>query len=195
LQLFQKKEEFAQYQNHFITMIEELDRANSIITEFLSLAKNKPVEKKHGNLNNVIQTLFPILQAETFQQGHQLQIQLGEIPDGVFDEKEIRQLILNMVSNALDAMEHRGVVTITTYSKNGNIILAIHDTGSGMSTEVLEKLGTPFITTKEQGTGLGLSICYGIAARHDGSIEVNTSSEGTTFIITFILPCPRPEII
>jgi len=187
LQLFQKKEEFVHYQEQFGTMIDELDRANSIITEFLSLAKNKSVHKTHGNLNNVIQALFPILQADTFQRGHQLRIQIGEIPDSLFDEKEIRQLILNMVRNALDAMEHNGVVIIKTYSENGNIIIAIQDTGSGIPSEILEKLGTPFITTKEHGTGLGLSICYGIAARHGGSIEVSTSSEGTTFTITFIL--------
>ena len=191
LQLFQKKEEFVNYQDQFGTMIDELDRANSIITEFLSLAKNKAVQKTHGNLNNVIQALFPILQAETFRQGHQLHAQIGEIPDFVFDEKELRQLILNVVRNGLDAMEHSGVVTIKTCSENGNIILAIQDTGSGIPAEVLEKLGTPFITTKEQGTGLGVSICYGIAARHSGIIEVSTSSEGTTFTVTFTLPLPE----
>jgi len=188
LQLFQNKADFAKYHDQFSTMIEELDRANSIITEFLSLAKNKSVEKKHGNLNNVIQALFPLLQAETFQKGHQLQAEIGEIPDSIFDEKEIRQLILNMVRNGLDAMESSGVVTIKTYSENGNIKLAIQDTGSGIPAEVLDKLGTPFVTTKDNGTGLGLSICYRIADRHDAIIEVSTGSEGTTFTIMFTSP-------
>ncbi|MBP2626490.1 MAG: signal transduction histidine kinase, nitrogen specific, NtrB [Firmicutes bacterium] len=187
LQLFQRKEEFVKYHDQFAMMIEELDRANSIITEFLSLAKNKPVEKKQGNLNSVIKALFPILQAEAFQKGHQLQAEIGEIPDSVFDEKEIRQLILNMVSNGLEAMERSGLVIIKTYSENSNIILAIQDTGSGIPAEVLDKLGTPFVTTKDSGTGLGLSICYRIAARHDAIIKVSTGSEGTTF--TIILPC------
>jgi two-component system, sporulation sensor kinase E len=185
LQLFQNKAEFAKYHDQFGTMIEELDRANSIITEFLSLAKNKSVEKKNGNLNNVIQDLFPILQAEAFQQGHQLQVEIGEIPDSIFDEKQIRQLILNMVRNGLDAIESSGLVIIKTYSENGNIILAIQDNGLGIPEEVLDKLGTPFVTTKEYGTGLGLSICYRIADRHGASIEVSTSSEGTTFSIIF----------
>jgi len=185
LQLYQKKEEFADYYDHFGTMIGELDRANSIITEFLSLAKNKSLEKRQGNLNNVIQALFPILQAETFQKGHQLQAQSGEIPDSVFDEKEIRQLIINMVRNGLEAMEGSGLVTISTYFENDNIILAIQDTGSGIPAEVLDKLGTPFVTTKDHGTGLGLSICYRIAARHGAGIEVHTGTAGTTFTIIF----------
>lgn len=191
LQLFQNKGDFVKYHDQIGTMIEELDRANSIITEFLSLAKNKLVKKKRGNLNNVIQVLFPILQAETFQKGHQLQTEIGEIPDSIFDEKEIRQLILNMVRNALEAMEGSGAVIIKTYYENGNIILAIQDTGSGIATEVLDKLGTPFVTTKDYGTGLGLSICYRIADRHDASIEVSTGFGGTTFTIIFPLDTPR----
>ncbi|WP_169717085.1 PAS domain S-box protein [Sporomusa acidovorans] len=187
LQFFQKKEAFSRYYDHFNTMIEELDRANSIITEFLSLAKNKSMEKQQGNLNDVVQILFPILQAEAFRKGHQLEIKLGEIPNSVFDEKEIRQLVLNMVGNGLDAMERNGVLTIGTYFAKDTIMLTISDTGSGIPAEVLGKLGTPFVTTKECGTGLGLSICYQIAARHGAGIEAKTSSKGTTFIISF--PC------
>lgn len=185
LQLFQKKEEFAGYQDQFSAMIEELDRANSIITEFLSLAKNKSMEKKLGNLNSVIQAILPILQAEIFQKGHQLKVEMDVIPDSVFDEKEIRQLILNMVRNGLEAMNSSGVLTIKTSFEQGNIALVIQDTGSGIPAEVLDKLGTPFITTKDQGTGLGLSICYRIAARHGASIEVSTGFRGTIFTTIF----------
>jgi len=185
LQLFQRKNEFIGYQDQVNAMIKELDQANAIITEFLSLAKNKPVNKKNDNLNNVIQDLLPMMQEEVFQKGHQLQTELSDIPDNAFDEKEIRQLILNMVRNGIEAMKYSGLVTIKTYSENGNILLVIQDTGSGIPEKILSKLGTPFLTTKENGTGLGLSICYRIAARHDAVIKVDSGANGTRFTVIF----------
>lgn len=185
LQLFTHKAKYADDHENIEIMIEELDRANSIITEFLSLAKNKSINKKTGNLNGTIHAIFPLLQADAFRLGHEIQTDIGDIEAICYDDKEIRQLILNLVRNGLEAMDSRGVITIKTYPENDEIILAIQDTGTGISEKVLNKLGTPFITTKETGTGLGLSICYRIAERHDAKIEVKTSSEGTTFFVKF----------
>jgi signal transduction histidine kinase len=186
LQMFQKKKEFSDYHEQVHTMIEELDRANCIITEFLSLAKNKTVEMKCGNLNKVITALFPLLQADAFRAGHEVRIQLDDIPDSIFDEKEIRQLVLNLVLNGLEAMKHSGIVTIRTYLDNDQLILSIEDSGLGIPAEVMDKLGTPFMTTKEQGTGLGLAVCYRVAHRHGAKIDVKTGPAGTIFTIKFI---------
>ncbi|MPM49965.1 Sporulation kinase E [bioreactor metagenome] len=188
LQLFQQRPKFADQREQFTTMIEELDRANSIITEFLSLAKNKRVELKPGNLNGTIHALFPLLQADAFRLGHQIQTDIGDISTLCYDDKEIRQLILNIVRNGMEAMKVSGLITIATYSENDKIVLAIKDTGTGIPQEVLDKLGTPFVTTKESGTGLGLSICYRIAERHNAKIKIKTSTAGTTFFIKFSLP-------
>lgn len=185
LQLFTRKAKYADDHEQFAIMIEELDRANLIITEFLSLAKNKSVELKPGNLNDTIQALFPMLQADAFRLGHEIQIAAGSIPVLCYDSKEIRQLILNIVRNGLEAMTTSGVLTIRTYTEHEKIILAIEDTGPGISEGIINKLGTPFLTTKEAGTGLGLSICYRIAERHGARIEVKTSAKGTTFFIKF----------
>jgi signal transduction histidine kinase len=186
LQMFQIKGEFTNYQGQIDTMIEELDRANSIITEFLSLAKNKAVKMKLGNLNQVVFALFPLLQADAFRRGHQLYAEYGTIPDSEFDEKEIRQLILNLANNAFEAMENSGEVTIRTYMENDRIVLAVRDTGTGISQDVLAKLGIPFVTTKEKGTGLGLPVCYRIAERHGAKITVDTGCQGTTFSVSFL---------
>jgi len=172
LQLFTRKAKYADDHEQFEIMIEELDRANLIITEFLSLAKNKSVELKPGNLNDTIHALFPMLQADAFRLGHEIQIVAGSIDVFCYDSKEIRQLILNLVRNGLEA-------------ESDKIILAIEDTGTGIAEGIANKLGTPFITTKEAGTGLGLSICYRIAERHGAKIELKTSSAGTTFFIKF----------
>jgi len=185
LQMVQLNSKYNSHQEQLSTMIEELDRANSIITEFLSLAKNNHAELIPGNLNGTIHALFPLLQADAFRLGHEVQTDIGDIPAICYDDKEIRQLILNLVRNGMEAMEPGGIITIETYLEDDKIILAVKDTGPGIPKEVLSKLGTPFVTTKEFGTGLGLSICYRIAARHDAKIEISTSSEGTNFFVKF----------
>lgn len=186
LQMLQSKKDFAGYQEHFGMMIEEIDRANSIISEFLSLAKEKAVEMKKGNLNNVIQSLLPLLQADAFSRGHQIQVDSGTIADNEFDEKEMRQLILNLVRNGFEAMENSGEVIIRTFQRGDSVILEVEDTGSGIPDSVMEKLGTPFVTTKESGTGLGLPVCYRIAARHGARIDVATGPGGTRFTVVFV---------
>ena len=185
LQMFLSKNEFALHKERLETMIEELDRANSIITEFLSLAKNKTTQMKIGNLNNIINVLFPLIQADAFRLGHSVQVESNPVLDNLLDEKEIRQLILNLVRNALEAMEMNGLVKIKTYVISEEVVLEISDTGNGIPSDILDKIGTPFVTTKANGTGLGLSVCYRIAQRHKAKINVKTGSTGTTFLIHF----------
>ena len=166
-------------------MLEELSRANSIITEFLNLAKNKVSYKKIQNLNTIIEALFPLIQAEALRSRKQAVLDLHDCPDISIDEKEIRQLILNIVLNGLDSMSSGGQLTIKTYAEEQAVILEIKDQGIGISLEILEKLGTPFFTTKENGTGLGLAICYSVAERHQADIDIETGNEGSTFSIRF----------
>ncbi len=182
LQMYQRKNEKAE---HFKTMIEEIDRANAIITEFLSLAKNKAVQLKPNNLNDIVCSLLPLLQSEAFRTGHDVQFDKGDIPDVNLDEKEIRQLLLNLARNGFEAMRQGGRLTIKTFAKDDKVVLAVRDTGKGIPPDILGRLGTPFMTTKEMGTGLGLPVCYQIAERNGAKIDVKTSPEGTTFSVIF----------
>ena len=185
LQLFQRKAEFLPYNDRLVTMIEEIDRANAIITEFLSLAKNKTSNMEQGNLNTVVQTLFPLMQADALLMGQQLEISSIPIPDTVFDEDEVRQLILNLFRNAIEAMDLFGIIRVRTYATADTVVLEVSDTGRGIPPEIMEKLGTPFFTTKETGTGLGLAVCYRVAHRHGAAIDIDSSPAGTTFSICF----------
>jgi len=74
-----------------------------------------------------------------------------------------------------------GKIEIRTYSERDEVVLAVKDNGKGIEPEVLEKIDTPFFTTKDNGTGLGLAVCYSIAVRHNARIDVETESEGTAF--------------
>jgi len=112
---------------------------------------------------------------------------MGDIPDINIDEKELRQLVLNLATNGFEAMEPIGRLTIETYTEADKVMLAICDTGKGMSPQALDKLGTPFFTTKDKGTGLGLPVCYRIAERHGAKIDVTTSPQGTKFMVMFKL--------
>lgn len=167
-------------------MLDELDRANSIITEFLNLAKNKVSYKKRHQINSIIEALFPLIQAEALRANKQVILDLQPCSEILIDEKEIRQLILNIALNGLDAMTQGGKLTITTFAKEHTVVLNIKDQGTGISPEVLEKIGTPFFTTKDSGTGLGLAICYSIAKRHQAEIDIETGQKGTAFSITFL---------
>ncbi len=185
LQMFQQKEEFDRYRHQFATMIEELDRANAIISDFLSLAKNKTTELCRGNLNDSLTALFPLLQADGLRSGHTVELRTGPLPAIELDDKELRQMVLNLVRNGLEASPEGGMVAISTFAAGDEVVLTVTDNGSGIAAEVLGKLGTPFVTTKETGTGLGLAVCYRIAQRHGARIEVETSPQGTTFSVRF----------
>lgn len=185
LQLFRTKPEYAHHRDHFDMMICELDRANSIITEFLSLAKNKAVKLTPCDLNEVLGRIVPLVQAGALEAGKEVILVPRKIPVVAADEGEIRQLVLNLASNALDAVAPGGRVVIGTFRDKNGAVLFVSDTGTGIPEEVFARLGTPFVTTKEAGTGLGIPICYRIAEHHNTKIEVDTGEQGTTFRVRF----------
>ncbi|WP_228728297.1 PAS domain S-box protein [Brevibacillus composti] len=166
-------------------MIKELDRANTIITEFLTLAKNKTSDLKKQHLSQIIEQLLPLVQAEASLGGKNLLTKLNECPEVYLDAKEIRQLFLNLTLNGLEAMDSGGTLTVKTRMAGKEVVLEIADQGPGIEEELLDKIWTPFFTTKEEGTGLGLAVCYSIANRHHARIEVETSEKGTTFSVYF----------
>lgn len=189
LQFLNNEKAFRPYREIFDLMIEEIDRGNSIITEFLLLARNKAVELESSNLNLIIEALFPLIRVDAVSCDKNIQLELGQVQPLFLDKKEIRQLVLNLVRNGLEAMGTGGTVTIKTYLESGEVVLAVSDQGPGIDQELISRVGTPFFTTKDQGTGLGLPICYGIASRHNAEIDIQTSPLGTTFLVRF-----KPQI-
>lgn len=166
------------YREVFFFTLEDLT-----LTEFLSLSKNNPVDLRRHNLNNILKKLLPMLQADSLKRENNLELELGEISDMVVDEKEIRQVILNLARNGLESMSTQGVLTIKTYVEDDQIVMAFKDQGSGIPAEILANIGKPFLTTKDNGTGLGLPVSYSIVHRYGGTISIDTGTEGTTFLI------------
>jgi len=185
LQFLGKKERHAGDREIFELMIEELDRANSIISEFLSLARNKAVNLEKKDLNKILKVILPLLQADGLVTDKYVHLKTRKTPRLLIDEKEIRQLVLNLVHNGLQAMEPGKTLTLETFVDEDDVVLAVKDQGSGIPGEIIDKIGTPFFTTKDTGTGLGLAICFSIVARHNARMDYETSTEGTTFYVHF----------
>lgn len=172
---------------YYDLMIEELDRANEIITEFLSLAKDKATDLRAHKLGSIIDRIRPMLEAEALLHGKQIDIITGSESQLLLDENEIRQLILNLVRNGMDAMAAGGTVTITVKENADEVVLTIADQGCGIAPEIVDLIGTPFVSSKENGVGLGLAVCYRIAERHGAHIAFETGVAGTVFKVYFPL--------
>jgi len=125
------------------------------------------------------------LSADALHQDKEIRLELEQVADLQGDENELRQLLLNLVRNGFEAMQGGTTLTIQTLQLENEIILRVCDQGGGIDPVILDKLGTPFVTTKEQGTGLGVAICKSIAARHNAVINFESNSTGTIAAVKF----------
>ena len=168
-------------------VLRELARIETIITEFLAIAQTKPTEPKEQDLNIIIDSIAPLLLTETLQRAMNLEFKLTrDIPKLMLAEKEIKQLMLNLTMNGMNAMEKHGTLTIETKYQAGAVLLSIDDSGCGIAKDLQMKIFDPFFTTRDEGTGLGLSVCASIVAGHNAKIEVySEEGRGARFIITF----------
>lgn len=186
LQYLGNKQAFEAYKSQFVLMITELDRANDIISEFLSLAKNKAMNFQQGDLNTIIREVAPLLEADALRHNCQIEMALSDVPVLSLDKSSIRQLILNIVRNGIEAMPQGGTLKISTCIYTDKVLLSFADEGTGIACEDINKLGTPFFTTKENGVGLGLAVCYRIVQRHNAIMSVKSKQgQGTKFTIAF----------
>lgn len=174
-------------EHYYRIVMEELDRANGIITDFLALAQSHSTNRERVDLHGIIMELSPLLWADANLRGQTVDIILNKaLPPLYLNVREIKQLILNLCRNGMEAMDDKGVLTLETRHADGHVELIVSDTGCGIPEGKLKKLFEPFYTTKNQGTGLGLALCLGIVERHGGTIRVqSTEGEGTSFIISF----------
>jgi len=185
--MLQSKAETENYHEFYQLMTDELDRANLILTDFLSLARDKSMDFELINITKIVTTLSPLLTADAINQDKKITLELEEVPNTYGNGNELRQLILNLARNGLEAMKAGTTLTIRTHTLGNNIILKVSDQGGGVDPAILDKLGTPFLTTKERGTGLGIAICQSIAVRHKALINFESDHTGTTVTVKFPL--------
>ena len=176
-------------QEQFDLLLNELGRVEIIINDFLSVARGKFTKMSPRDLNSILNDVLPLLSTDAMKQGIDINLQLEEnLPALLLSEAEIKQMVLNLARNGIEAMKSHGVLSISTKKINNEVILSIGDTGGGISEEVRGKIFDPFFTTKGNGTGLGLAVCSSIVGGHSATMEVQSAEgQGTTFIIRFPL--------
>ncbi len=152
-----------------------------------NFARTDSEEKKPANLHEGIDSTLLILQSSLAGRVRVVKQYDAHLPAVECHLGQLNQVFMNILSNALHAIDGPGTITITTRNHPGHVELHFADTGRGMQPEVKGKIFEPFFTTKEvgKGTGLGLSITYGIIQKHGGTIAVESSpGAGATFRIT-----------
>jgi signal transduction histidine kinase len=171
--------------------------AREIVKKLLIFSRKLPPRKTKINLNQLVKETLLFFESRFSQEGIDIQQLLSpDLPEILADPAQLNQVMVNLIINASQAMKPGGRLTVQTFGSKETISLIIEDTGVGMSEEVMEKIFTPFFTTKSvgQGTGLGLSVVHGIVTSHGGFIKVESKpNRGSRFEIQ--LPVKEfPEI-
>lgn len=173
-------------------IIDEANRANSIIKDFLDFAKPSQPEYVLMDFNKMINEFSNLIESHCSLNNVSYKLVLPNDQESIYvywDEKKIKQVFLNLCLNALDAMKDCATkeLNIEIEHKNDKVIINFKDTGVGLEEDVINNIWEPFFTTKNEGTGLGLSICNNIIKEHGGSIDLTSEVNiGSSFRI--ILP-------
>jgi two-component system NtrC family sensor kinase len=172
---------------HIQAIMQSVERCRAITHRLLGFARRMDVQVEVLDLNEVIKEVLSFLEKEALYRNIQVRLQLAEnLPRIASDRGQLQQVFLNILNNAIAAVEDGGMITLTTWEEDLDTVAAsIQDNGCGMSEETLNNIFEPFFTTKrEYGTGLGLSITYGIVKRLGGDIKVRSKEKaGTTFMV------------
>jgi len=169
--------------------------AREIIQKLLVFARQTPPKKTQVDLNQIVEDGLYFFEARCAKAGVELVRKLSsDLPEIIADPAQLNQLIVNLVVNALQAMQGRGRITIQTKAYDRQVCLIVEDNGIGMADDVREQIFIPFFTTKDvgQGTGLGLPVVHGIVTAHGGAINVESNLGcGSRFEIR--LPIEEPQ--
>jgi len=174
-----------QLANSFQDIEKEVNYTSNIINNILSFTRPRKIQPTDININLIIEDAISALNRQGIFEDMEIVRDLdSRLPKVSGDATQIKEVILNLVINAVQAMPNGGKLTLVTKKEESLLRLKVIDTGSGIPQDALEKLFTPFFTTKNRGLGLGLSICKEIINAHGGRIEVETElNKGTKFIV------------
>src|SRR3954471_3498931 len=155
----------------------ETQRLNGLVTQFLEFARPRPPELQKADPRELTDSVLSLVGQVAARSNVRLK-QSFDGPVGAvrFDQEQIKQVLLNLVLNAIQAMPNGGEVTVSAEESNGMLILRVRDTGAGIAPEKVDDIFDPFYTTKQDGTGLGLPIAYQIVQQHGGELALESNS-------------------
>jgi two-component system, NtrC family, sensor histidine kinase HydH len=163
----------------------EVKRLESFLGELRDFLRPAQPSKQEIDLNQVIREVKALMEGVIQEKGLRLEDRLHpDLPPVEADPNQMKQVLLNLVKNALEATEDQGAILVSSGTDDGRVWFSVQDTGKGMSEDVQEKIFNPFYTTKEKGTGLGLAVINKIVTDHHGAITVSSvAGSGSTFTV------------
>ncbi len=193
--IYRESEEGDPRRNDLRMIINETTRCKNIVADLLNFARQQEMLAQETDVHALLEKAVEAVSHQpTFERVQIVRHFDGRVPRILADPDQLRQVIINLLNNAADAMQGEGTITLTTRALDSDWVeIRVADTGCGIPEENLGKLFTPFFTTKPlgKGTGLGLSIAYGIIKMHRGQIGVQSEvGKGTTFTITLPVRLP-----
>ncbi|MGH7859163.1 MAG: sensor histidine kinase, partial [Candidatus Binatia bacterium] len=179
---------FADFPQHLRLISNEVDRLQTIVQKFLRFARTRSPRIERMDLNEVGREVLALLANHAHRERKTLEAKLCEGELAVeADPQQVKQVLLNLALNGLDAIDRGGHVWIRSGRRNGGAELLVEDDGPGIAPEIRGRLFEPFVSTKppEKGTGLGLSLCYDLVRENGGELELadSSSGRGATFVV------------
>ena len=161
----------------------EITRLDYILTQFLQAIRPSPAQRQPTNLNDVVRDTIDLLRPEIENRGITIREKLSRsLPVALLDPAQIKQTLVNLVKNAIQAMTKDGVLTVQTSTASDGVVVSVADTGGGIPQEQINRIFEPFYTTKKKGSGLGLMIVQRIVREHNGRIDLESHvGRGTVF--------------
>ena len=172
----------------------EINRLDYIISQFLQAIRPTRPELKPVSLNDILLDTLTLLGPEIENREVTLSQHFAEeLPNAPLDEVQVKQALVNLIKNAIQAMTQGGALTLTTIAETDGVWVYVADTGGGIPQEKINRIFQPYFTTKKEGSGLGLMIVQRIVREHGGRIELESNTgQGTTFRLWFPLTEQQP---
>jgi two-component system sporulation sensor kinase B len=188
LQLLNKSTNISPEEKGYVELsLQELNRAEKIVSDYLSFAKPQSGNMVHSNMLAEAEYTKNIIMPFASIHKVGVQFQFSNTLNTSYDKNQIQQCLINLYKNGIEAMKEKegGTLTIHISENKQNIMISVRDTGVGMTKEEISRLGKPYYSTKEEGTGLGMLMVYSTVNKLKGIIEVESEKgKGTTFLIT-----------
>jgi two-component system sporulation sensor kinase B len=187
MQLLKEAKNLTTDQNMFVTVsIEELDRTQMIINDFLSLARPNSTENQLINISILLQEIADFMRPFAMISGTEIFTEIDENVTIKGSSHEFKQLIINLLKNGIEAMPQGGNLHVIATLKDHANLIVIKDEGTGLSKSQIKQLGQPYYSTKSKGTGLGLMISFDIIKRMQGKVHIDSQEQvGTVFSLSF----------
>ncbi|MGG3738064.1 cache domain-containing protein [Aeribacillus pallidus] len=181
------KEECETHKHYFEIMESELERINFIVNEFLMLGKPQVMNFRQKDVSDLLKDVMTLLESQAILNNVKMISEFEpNLPLLYCDENQLKQVFINIIKNAIEAMPNGGKVKIQAKKKENNLVIRFIDQGCGIPKDRIAKLGEPFYSTKEKGTGLGLMVSFKIIEAHKGRIKIESEvGQGTTVDLSF----------